>query len=635
MGRYFVSRLNQCEVGAEGRRAPQEQNGFPSIRHWGISTVRRMCIWGAIVALAAGLTNGPQAADTLQTRQYTGTVLDLNGQPVPGAAVDFFVAPPGNNAELWEATERQHATTDSKGAFKFSGSGGMAIAVVRKSGFACVWTSFGSRPIDSDAQVVLTPPTSLSGQVVDENERPVADAEVWMDSAMAVGPTEYGGTCRGSSLVGKPARESFSVRTGPDGSFRMADLPEDAWIELVAQKQGKACREPRRFNSGQTNIILRVGPAGSVEGQVLAEGTGQPVAGVQLRVYSVREGYSDTALSDATGAFRISGIRPGEAVLGMTGCEAFPDWLILPVHLTVAAGQTNRAVEVRATKGGNAEILVLSNNRKPLPGAGVAGLRQSLDIPYPSWFPTGVTGTDGIARFHLTPGQWLMSVGEAAEDWDTGRVAIRIAGGQTNRAEIELRPGVSFTGTVRDPSGAPAAGVWVHYTGMGPSGEAKTDSQGRYAIHVRRTSETTDFPPLVWVRDVEHGLAAAYWLTNPTNTLDIQLLQGLTLIANVQDPDGKPVPSAISDLTVWRGNMGIAPLGCFRADSRGVVEMKAMPPGIQYGLGVDAAGRSRGYVHLHPSNTGSKCVDFPVIVLQPEDKTRAREGTPPPNGGGI
>src|ERR1039458_9816299 len=105
--------------------------------------------------------------------KYSGTVVDAQGRPVAGATVDCYYSPTQSRSDFWGADEppefKQQLLTDSNGAFVVSSSLGTTLVVVKKAGFAPVWHNWtpGSEATHPSL-VVLAPPTTLAGVVLDE-----------------------------------------------------------------------------------------------------------------------------------------------------------------------------------------------------------------------------------------------------------------------------------------------------------------------------------------------------------------------------------------------------------------------------------------------------------------------------------
>jgi protocatechuate 3,4-dioxygenase beta subunit len=235
------------------------------------------------------------AADGGATGRYSGAAVDDQGRPVAGATVECYVDPsPVAAYTAQDFALKERGATDSKGGFTVPVGGGVTIVVVKKDGLAPGWRTFASVLDQSSDPVVLTgvasparsqvdadghlisysapAPYALAGRVVDENGRPVADADVWVTLAMpipksgapppAVAPgadpvaalltaIPPGGEFSQSSMIfGKPARDCFSARTAADGRFRIANFPGNTEAALAAHKSGMALVTRANANVG-------------------------------------------------------------------------------------------------------------------------------------------------------------------------------------------------------------------------------------------------------------------------------------------------------------------------------------------------------------------------------------------------
>lgn len=319
---------------------------------------------------------------------YTGSVVDDQGLPVPGATVDGYYYQPrewfGYGDRDLQLTQR--TVTDSNGSFALLAAPGATLAVVKKAGLATAWKTWFSLLENSSEPVILSAPTALEGTVLDENNKPVPGAEVWVTDAI-IG-SEYGLAEQANTLFGKPARECFSARTGADGRFRIGNFPADGHAGLTVKTAGKALRPPdgqfvpmREHQSGEEDIQLRVGPAGAVEGKVTVAETGQPLEGVRIKLEPAKPGlynseYRETINSGEDGSFRIPDVLPGTYnVIATIPSQPVPDWALLLEHnqVIVTAAETARDVAIHATKGALVEVTVVSTNDfMPLAGVPVS-----------------------------------------------------------------------------------------------------------------------------------------------------------------------------------------------------------------------------------------------------------------------
>jgi len=152
---------------------------------------------------------------------------------------------------------------------------------------APAWKRLGQpfNPADeTEVRLVLTPPAVLAGVVVDEANKPVANAEVSVAKAVReISPED--GARSFNYFTGKLAHDCFAAHTDAAGRFRIENFPTNATATLAVQSPGKALRQSPQdsgvfdslpYRAGQEDIKLVVEPAGSIEGKIIAEGSNQP-----------------------------------------------------------------------------------------------------------------------------------------------------------------------------------------------------------------------------------------------------------------------------------------------------------------------------------------------------------------------
>jgi len=118
----------------------------------------------------------------------------------------------------------------------------------------------------------------------------------------------------------------------------------------------------------------------------------------------------------------------------------------------------------------------------------------------------------------------------------------------------------TISGTVRGPSGQPAAGVVVIYpaikgriltiNGKFDCAEARTDENGRYAMAREPNNHADGRVPSDITRgailacDLDHNLAAIHEFSRWETNMDLNLQPGITLSGIVKDTMGRPVSNA-------------------------------------------------------------------------------------------
>ncbi len=492
--------------------------------------------------------SGPEsqtATNAAKTFRVAGTAIDADGKPVADAVVECYQQQiPRGTFGTAEMEVKQRVTTAANGAFEFQVSPGVAVLLARKPGLAATWSQYWNLTKDmTDERLIFTPPTTLAGVVVDEADKPVADAEVWVANACIVREREEGGLSY-AYMTGKPGRDCFSTRTAADGKFVIQGFPTNAAADLAVTQPGKVLRQPEREHlspetmrcqPGQKDVKLVVEPAGAIEGKVVAQETGQPLAGMSLwsqpaRVY-FGGGERKPVESGADGTFRLADVGAGSyQILASFGTNQLPEWVAETVSVTVESGQTAQGVQVSATRGGFLEVAVLGkNDRQPIAGAGVSAYKET--------YQRGVgSGTNGLAVLRLPPGEYTVSANK--DNSRSEGTTATVEAGRTNRLEIELSPPPKIAGIVRDPAGAAVAGLelsvlpnWGHNVG-----DVRTDTEGRYELSwdPQRFGRSDQTFCLV-ARDVTRNLAVAQDLEEGTKTLDLRLEPGLVVAGRVED----------------------------------------------------------------------------------------------------
>jgi hypothetical protein len=496
--------------------------------------------------LALTLTFSWRAAADDDTK-FSGTVVDAQGRPVAGATVDYYQYASGMGFGRDDLAAKHHATTDGQGAFEFSMSDGMGLVLVTKAGFAPGWQSWYQQGAQDQQKIILATSSVLAGMVVDDAGQPVADAEVWVPSALNKTMTDSG---QPNFVFGKIARDLFSTRTSSDGKFRIENFPADAQAMLAVKKAGKAQRpatsqtryDELPFHAGQEDITLTLDPAGSVAGKVVVRETGQPlghvVVGLQPATPRMGVFFPDrvTSVSAADGSFQISNVPAGSyRVTANFTNEPIADWVADLVPVTVAAGATVSGVQIQADSGGVLEVTVRSKkNHALLADVGVSVNSEGYNHG-------ASTGTNGVAYFRLPPGQFNLFV--MKQDWSQAQAEAAVIEKQTARVTVELEEPFKVAGIVRDAAGAPVAGAIVGVFPDYGNGRvsAKTDANGHYETSWQKPawvgSQNQGF--FLVARHSERKLAGMMEIGETTTNLNVTLQPAMSVSGRVQDAQGR------------------------------------------------------------------------------------------------
>jgi hypothetical protein len=196
-------------------------------------------------------------------------------------------------------------------------------------------------------------------------------------------------------------------------------------------------------------------------------------------------------------------------------------------------------------------------------------------------------------------------------------------------------PPLTISGTIFDPSGAPAPGVVLVLppAAAGSNAEVKSDETGKYNFTWK------GLPQLVGggkaraysliARDVAHNFAAAHAVDEATTNLDLHLQPGLTVSAQVKDSDGKPITNATGTVALYLGTVetaGVAGSATtsvrinrrpIRADDQGRIQFSALAQGCRYSVYFGAEGHGSSLVQtIQEADTDTTSLELPVVVLK-------------------
>lgn len=563
---------------------------------------------------------------------FTGKVVDSRGQPVSGATVEVY-EPRTPTAMVLSGPDlalKQRATTDGGGSFSvaFPQTG---TVFVTKRGYAAAWkTRFAGQGELDNSAFVLAPPSSLAGIVVDDHGQPVANADVWVDMAVARAQGVEAGNVGiqiAAYAFGAPVRDSFHARTSSDGRFRIADFPPDTSADLSARAPGKAMRraagnqqrglDQPTYRAGQEDIKLVLDPGGTIEGKVTVQATGEPVAHVAVEARLAQPGLgaaSEPVQSGADGTFRIPDLAAGNYTIAATfPGKPVPDWTASVVFVTVAAGETARNVKVEAVKGGVLEVTVRS---KP---DGKVGASATVNI-YGQGQPFfGTADADGVAMFRLAPGQ--VAVVATATGGGQIQQQATVVANETTRVRLDVPAPHRVAGMVRDAAGKAVAGasLMVFPDAGRLNSPASSDSSGHYEITWQEPPWGLNQEPTYTLvaRDMTQNLATSHEIDAGTTALDLTLEPGLTISTRVQDNKGSPIANASVSVMFNSGNSSwTLPGRPGMSDSDGRVSVPAIPAGQRYGLWASASGYGNVNVMNLNASRGQTRLEVPPITLR-------------------
>jgi beta-lactamase regulating signal transducer with metallopeptidase domain len=534
-----------------------------------------------------------------------GKVLDENDKPVSGTTVSV-------------SSSRQYPqqmTTDGSGAFHFKVVEGAVEVEVNsrfvpaQSGDTNVILRFGQ------LQAIMNAPRAhpLSGHVTGPDGKPAPRASVQLYPSFGA---------------------AQSARTGADGQYQLEWPPiaDERNRLLLVRDVNHNLAAIRELTGEVSNLNVQLLPAITLRGHVQGD-DGKPVFNASLSV-AIGSGAAQQPLNDLTAT---------SDSFGNYEIKALPEGRQYQIYVS-ASKFGNKQLEVRAAAQGASNMLslkpivlrvanlliagrVVDEENKSV--SGVAVYSRGLDQPNDS----ATSDSEGRFSLNVCSGQvivisytrhaWEMQGEVTAKAGDTN-VVLRLHRGETPYMDMEETQSSPLKGVVKDPDGHPDtnARVSIWFDFHGDKRGVKTSTNGEYQltwVHARRVSES-DY---LLVRDLDRNLVACEPLKAGMTKLDAKLQPAMTITGLVQDDHGRPVPEANLMLVISRDR---ASLGFnqtqTRADAQGRFELKCLPLGDGYVIGVSAKGHARGEAHIK-GNAPARRTELKSIVLKTADRELA------------
>jgi protocatechuate 3,4-dioxygenase beta subunit len=378
---------------------------------------------GAVTDLRAG----PNRLDLTQPPELgvSGRVLDEQGAAVAGARIFLQGEDP---ADRWLVIGAED------GGFRLAGipEGDYRLSVLAK-GFAQL------EPRD----------IQVAGAPVQGIELRLGRAGTIVGNLVGIAPEELNGLMilaqeggrRWTGREAPPARPRRLGLAGPDGRYRIPDIPPGRWRVMGRTAAGRLALGSVDVapGSAETALDLRFTSGLTLSGRLLVDG--RPASGTVLATaedlgaggIGDRGGGQSTTGQDGT--FSLSGLQPGTYLL-----LVFLDnrlWPLRTVELTA-----DREIPLEIVTG-TLTGLVLGPYGAPLSGARVALLPRTLGID--AFLPGPRVQSDDQGAFELrripAGSHRLLVTRDGAAPFET---AVTVPAGGTLRVEIPLGPGTSL-----------------------------------------------------------------------------------------------------------------------------------------------------------------------------------------------
>ncbi|PRQ09470.1 carboxypeptidase-like regulatory domain-containing protein [Enhygromyxa salina] len=426
--------------------------------------------------------------------------------------------------------------------------------------------------------VVLIRPAKLEGIVVDEDDRPVAGAEVVLDSevafsvgegdtrrrmfAAAIGASDGSlGVTKGAVLdiplfaEDEEAGGIGVIVTDEHGRFEIDSLlPGSYRIWATHGEHAGSAVTTLELRSGEvhTNLRLQLREGVPLTGVVRSE-NGQALVGIQIDL-----GDGMILTTDDRGVFD-AGFRRGEQELILRGVG------MIPKRVAVELGDAPMDLEVElAPATGRFEGRVVDGNHQP-----IADVEVELR-PLDGLSPSLITWTDarGLYGFdELAPGRVKLEFSHGAHVPAASDAVVDERAGL--RHELVLDAGWAASVLVRSAvRGDPIANVEL----LAGHAKATTDNQGSASLsQLVGDAVKLELRAPGWVDktiELRHDGTGLVRVT-------VELTEGGSISGTIDDDVGDPVASATIEVRSLRGEL----LGSTRSDGRGEWFVDGIPAG--------------------------------------------------------
>ncbi len=537
-----------------------------------------------------------------QEKQVTlaGTVIDNEGHTVGNVSIKLYEQSNDVASDLYDTRLIKETTTDTNGVFSITINSRNNIfvygyIVVEKEKLALGTISWNMKD-DKECEVKLSQVGELSGVVVDENNKPVEQAEVSFYSMRT-------GDGNNKQYIGhRLATMLYTARTDNAGRFKFTNIPVDAEVDFIVRKAGRATittcihGKPPRYSTGQSDIKLVQPIEAKVEGICVEKESGKPIAGqklVLMQDWNRSLPGQAPSVSKEDGTFTVTGLGVGRCILQLViPKQGLAEWVAEPVEVVNEAGKTVSGLKMELSRGGVLEIKVKdARDQKPLGDVSVniRNIQSNMTFNIRSV-------EDGVARIRLVPGRYRIA-GIHKQSYTSilnSQDEITIEAGKTKSLEYELAGQPKITGIVRDDEGKPLKDVKLRIWPFGFE-EFTSDDEGKFEFEWDPKLLAFDSDTIFYLigRHEERNLSVNLEIDKKDMMMDFKLKPGISVTGKVVDSDGKPIKGAKAILLMRALNLGTILKAKRRlTDTEGNFEIRAVPEGIRYSIDLDANGYS-------------------------------------------
>ncbi len=406
-----------------------------------------------------------------------GTVLDMQGQPIMNARVSQ------SSNKCSSVNPRMKTGSDGRFEFKHSRPG-ETILTIQAGGYAPELMKLTLTQETPPRTYYLEAGKTIRGKIVDVNGKPVAGAEIGINS------------WRGYRSL------QWEEKTKEDGTFRWIEAPSDEVAMYVSREGYMSISQPMKPSDKENVITLK--KALRIKGNVVDADTGQPIEGFSISQGIFFEGRTQPTWISTRDQY-VSG-NHFETIFTVpykAYCIRVNKAGYLPgISPSITGNEEEVSFEIRLNKGVNPSGILKDIDGKPIKGMDVYLLTPANPIFFQNGkIVSGLNGltpvkTDDQGRFEFIP---QIDPFKILAVNDMGYVEVSDEGLKAN-PEVIFRPWGKVTGELRAGKTPGAAGERIILSFLlDPSGYEKpgihflyntdTDSEGRFVFNYVKTGD--------------------------------------------------------------------------------------------------------------------------------------------------
>jgi RNA polymerase sigma factor (sigma-70 family) len=530
----------------------------------------------------------PRPAEGRMT--VAGRVLDPDGKPVAGAAVDLVArrrSPRvGTTDEGDDYALLAQGRTDADGRYRLDAPRTASTRVfdvhmlAAAPGYALGWADLNPDAEQPAAEVTLQPEQVVRARLVEVTGAPAKGVEVRVSYVARPNNKDkdrYDGVSVGLNPPEGLRTWPKAVKTDDQGRIAVPGVGRGANIGLEVRdlryaRQGRSIDAAGAAAGKESTLVLE--PARLIEGRVLAEDTGRPIPDAIVSARHLVK--SQRALGISILRFRAD--AQGRFVLNLPASdnytlEAFPSggepFLPRPVEVTWTKGAVRASHDIKVRRGVSIRGKVTEQTTgRPLPDSSLQYVPVRGDGVI-TWGSGSIVATrdDGSFQLAVPPGKGHLLVFGPTSDYilseiGWNRLRRDQPGGMRHRAHAIIPYEVKAGDPSHEVNAVLRPGVTIKGRVEGPDGQTVTDAFILTTLHADATRPSWDGQSRVPVRDGRfelHGLgpegSARISILDPEHewgaTLEVsgkQAVEGLTIRlqpcgrarARFVGPDGQP-----------------------------------------------------------------------------------------------